>query len=324
MELTPHTPGVPLGFLEKLRVLAACGVAVLLLWTLGWRLAEPVDPRMAVTLTHSGRAVVALWPGLAVLTVVSAAIGTAIVGRRLPEAGALAAAVGLGALSLRGGSMQMLLAYHADEAAGPRRALMWSMALDCLLWTAVMAAAWVSVAAVRHWLWGGPPRTPDAEPVKPEKTAKTSKAAPPAISKPRLGWPALAVTTVVALLVIWSTIARTPVAGIARGQVIASVAGGLYLGALAGRYFTRVTDPTWYVLAAPAAGLIGYIVGLFSSDMGWAQGNIWQPYALLAITPPHDLVRPLPVEYVAVGIIGALSGFWTAERMEHAAELEGS
>ncbi len=71
------------------------------------------------------------------------------------------------------------------------------------------------------------------------------------------------------------------------------------------------------MLAAPAAALIGFILGHISSDMGWTQGNMYQPYAQLATTPPHALVRALPIEYIAVGVAGALGGFWAGERFEH-------
>jgi len=285
--------------------------------------AQPVDPQQALTLTQAGRGILAVWPTLLVLTAVAAGIGTILAGPRLPEAGAFAAGVGLAGLALRGYSMQTVLAYAGSNELGGRRSLMASMAGETLLWAAILAVAWVVADGVRRWLWpdqsaeGGdqesdpPGRGPAAAPQnrKPAAAAATGS-----------GWPAFAVTTVAAALVIWLTIARTPVAEIARGQVYASVAGGLLLGALVARYFTDVPDARWYVLAVPAVALIGYLLGYLNAGMGWTQGSGYQPFAELATTPPHVLVRPLPIEYAAVGLAGALAGFWSGQKIHHAAE----
>ena len=314
----------PLTFFEKLRIGIACAIAILLLWTLGWRMAAPVDPEMAVTFTHSGRAVFATWPTLAILTVIAAAIGTAIVGRRAPEAGALAAAVGLAAMSLRGGTMQELLGYYADGAPGPRRSLMFYMLLDCVLWTGVMAAGWVAITAVRRWLWedGQDVRPLPLPPGPNAKNVPPAPAASPDAASGKAGWAAFAITTVVGVIVIWATISRTPVANVAEKQVFASVCGGLFMGAMAARSLTRVLDATPYVLAAPAVGIIGLVLGYLGADMGWAEGTPYKPYAALATTPPHDLARALPVVYIAVGVIGAVLGYWAGDRVEHVTEEE--
>ncbi len=307
----------PLSFFEKLRVAAAAGIAVLLMTTIGWMVARPADPQMAVTFAYGGRHILAVWPSLLVLTLVSALVGTAIAGRRLPEAGLFAAAVGLAALTLRGASMQTVLGYHATPDLAGRRAVMTAMAFDCLLWASIAAAAWIAVVLAWQWLWqeARPPAEDEPDPKKAPAAGKTAAF--------RAGWPALAVTTVVGLFVIWTTVARTPVATVARGQVIASVAAGMYLGAMAARYFTGVSKAHWYALAPLAAGLIAYLLGYLQADLSWAKGP-WGSYALLTTTPPHALVRPLPVEYIFVGLAGALLGFWSGDRIEHAAEREMS
>jgi hypothetical protein len=319
-----------LTFFEKLRVLAACSVAILLLWTLGWQLAHPSDPGMALTLSRSGARVVAVWPALAVLAAISAAVGTAIIGRRLPEAGVLAAGIGLAAMSLRGGTMQALLGYEAGTQTGTRRALMMSLLLDTVLWTGVMAVAWVAMLMVRRWLWSdmAAPVVDAQEVAAASKGAPAKKGSPPSaaggLKTQAAGYIALGITIVVGLIVIWNTVSRTPVAVVQRNQVIASVAGGLFLGAMAGRYFTGATEPLLYVLAAPAVAIVAFILGHLSSDMSWAQGTIYQPFAALATTPPHDLVRPLPVIYLTVGVAAALGGYWTADRMEKMAQQEST
>lgn len=306
-----------MGFFEMMGILFLPSVvAVFLLRIVGWHVAQPVDPDLAVTLVDSARNFIPVWLGLTLLSAVAASIGTVIAGRRLPEAGVFAAGIGLASLALRGGSMQMVLSYGVSNGQSSRQAVMISMALDCLLWVSIMAVVWVVTALVRKWLWSESPND-SQEGDKPKTSAKPDK--PVSLWA---GWPALAGTTFLAVFIIWATISRTPVASIARGQVIASIAAGLYIGALATRYFTGLNNTYWYALAAPLIGLIAYLLGFLNSDMSWAEGSIYKFYAFLATTPPHDLVRGLPIEYVAVGVAAALAGFWSGERVEHAAEHE--
>lgn len=330
MQENPSLVDPGLGFFEKVRLLAACGVSILLLRTVGWELARPADPQMAVTLSGAGAAILRIWPSLAVLAAICAVIGTVVIGKRLPQAGALVAGVAIAAMSIRGGTMQVLLGYEAGTQTDTRRALMSNLLIDCVLWTGIMAVAWITCIMVHGWLWPSASpveELPATEPAKSGaqgtgKSSSLSKDSNPAVKSQLMGAFALAVTVGVALIVISNTVARTSVAMIEQNQVIASVAGGLFLGAMAGRYFTGVTEPLFYVLAPPIVAVIAFILGYLSSDMSWAQGPPNQYYAQLATTPPHDLVRPLPVLYLTVGVAGALGGYWTADRMERLAQQE--
>lgn len=312
-EAAIHPPDASLSLTEKLRVVLACGVAVLIMCTVGWLVAGPADPLMPVVLVEGWGRVAGVWPALTALTVVCALVGMVMSGRRAPEAGILAAAVGLAGLALRGGSMEALLAYESGADLAGRRALMTRMAFDAVLWAAMLAVAWVALEIARRWLWDDSPDAARAS----EKGAGAGAA--PVWSR---GWPALAITVVVALFLIWLMIARSPVAQSLRGQTIASVAVGLGVGAMAARYFAGVHDPRWYVVAPMVVALIGYLLGYLNAEMNWAQGGPYQPYAALATTPPHNLVRPLPVEYLAVGVAAAMIGYWSGEKIEHAAEQE--
>ncbi|MEP0841922.1 MAG: hypothetical protein HRF43_04340 [Phycisphaerae bacterium] len=318
------TPTPPLGLVEKSRVLLAAGSAIVLFTTVGWAVAEPEDPDMGVTLVVNWGRVLSVWPALTALTAVAAVIGTVLAPRRLVEGGVFAAAVGLAGLALKGGSMQDLLGYVGTATAEGRRALMARLALDTLLWTAVLLAAWVVVAVVRRWLWADDrmyssmPFTGSTEGESaPGAVAAEGPATPAGVQPP--GWPATIVTGLVAVFFIYLTVARTPIAMVARGQVIFSVGMGFYLGAMAGRYFTGVARSHWYLLAVPAAALLGYLIGYLNAGLGWAVGA-WKPFADLATTPPHALVRPLPIEYLAVGVTATLIGFWSGEKMEHVTE----
>jgi hypothetical protein len=307
----------PVGFFDKLRMLVAAGVAVALVGYVGWMVAEPTDPQMGVTFTEGGRSIWATWPSLLVLTVVAAAVGSAVAGPRLPEAGMFAAAIGLAGLALHGGSMQTLLVYEAGADPAGRRHLMVSMAVDAVLWAGLLAVSWVVVGAVGRWLWGN---HADGGPDKPEPPKKSLKNSSSLVDLLGGGPLALAVTSIVAMFVIWMTVARTPVANIARGQVIASVFFGLYLGAMAGRYFTGIDHARYYLPAPFVAALVGFLLGYLQANMAWASAA----YAQLATTPLHALARPLPIEYIGVGLAGTIFGFWSAEKIEQVAGQERS
>lgn len=336
MEAALTQSAAPLGLIEKSRVAAGIGAAALLLYTMGWMVARPTDPELAVTFVRSGRAIAATWPTLAVLTVVAGIVGTVLAGRRLPEAGLLAASVALAALSLRGGSMQVMLANEGATDPAGRQAFMTAMALDTVLWSGMMLAAWVAVSWSWNWIWDNSPASPATQGAattvaatppaagKASGSAKGQKSKPLAAAPPGVGWPALVITALAGILIIWLTVGRTRVANVHRGQTIASVAAGLYLGAMAARYFTGIRDVRWYLLAVPTIGLAAFLVGYLSADMSWAQGTRYQYYIYLATTPVHDLARPLPIEYVAVGTAATLAGFWAGDKVEQVASQEAA
>lgn len=305
MDMSVDTAVAPLKFSERLRVVAGAVVAILLLVYVGRMVALPADSNLAVTFTHSGRLLFTTWPALLGLTVVAGIAGTVIAGRRLAEAGMFAAMAGLAGLALQGGSMQSLLGYAVSPDTESRRSFMMWMGVDCLLWTALMVATWTAMSLIGRWL------SADAEADDPEM-----KSPAPSRSTWTTGWQATVVTAIVAMFIIWLTIARTPVAMIARGQVVAVIFFALYLGAMAARYFTGVSRAHWYVAAVPIVALVGYLVGYLQADMSWAKGP-WAAYKLLATTPPHALVRPLPIEYISIGVAGAIVGLWSGTTVEH-------
>lgn len=305
MESPVTDPPAHVGLVDRTRVALACGLAILMMYGVGWNVVRPVDSMLGLTFTESGRAYFHVWLMMLALAAVTAAIATAVAGKRLPEAGLFATGIGMATMALRGGSMQMILAYCASPTTLGRKALMLSMGRDCILWAAVLGAAWAASALVRRWLWSG------GETAEPATTPKPTT--------PQQGALALATTLIVALVVIWLTIARSPVAQIARGQVIASVAAGLFLGAMAGRTVTAVESTRWYLPAVVLVGLTAYLVGYLQADMRWAS----TAFQALATTPPHDLVRPLPVEYLAVGFPAALAGYWCGDRVEQAGAERG-
>ena len=197
--------------MEKARIVAAMVVAVVLMTTIGWMVASPVDPDMAVSFTTGGRALWTAFPAMLALTVVASLLGTVIAGPRLPESGMLAASVGLVGLALRGGSMQDVLGYCAGTDEASRKALMVRMEMDVVLWAAALVVSWMAVSLAWKWLWVEQPdvaaELPGEVPAKRDKKASAAAEA----GGPRAAWAGWAVTTVLGLFIIWITVARTPV-----------------------------------------------------------------------------------------------------------------
>lgn len=313
----PALAGAPLGLIEKTRVAAAIGASVLILYTMGWIAAQPSDPESAISFVRSGRAIPGIWPALTVLTIVAGIIGTVIAGPRLPEAGLFAAAIGVAGLSIRGGSMCELLANESAILPDARQAFMKAMTVDVALWSALMLATWMAVRWTYRWVWMNEGTLPESQSGAESARSKDAKMAPAAY---QLGWGALIASVILGLFIIWMTAGRDPVSPVLRGQTIAAVAAGLYFGAMGGRYFTGVRDVRWYLLAVPAVALLSCLIGYWSADMVWAQGTHYQYYSSLATTPTHDLARPLPIEFIAVGTAAALAGYWAGDKMEQVAQ----
>jgi hypothetical protein len=184
-----------------------------------------------------------------------------------------------------------------------------------VLWTGVMAAGWIAVALTRRLIWEDEELyNPVPAPARKEEPAKPQSQRP-------AWWPPFIITGMLAAFIIWAANARTPIAAIARGQIIAAVGGGFFLAAMAARYFTGQHRAHWYVLAVPAVALLAWLVGFLNADMSWATG-VWKPFMALKQTPPHALTRVLPIEYLAAGVAGALAGFWSGERVEQVNETD--
>lgn len=302
-----------LTFGDKVRLTAVCALAMALFASVGWTIARPADPFAAVSLLLESRAWPAVLASAVALGAVAAAVATVVVGPVMPEAGSLAAALGLATMSTRGGTMTEVLMYHGTSA-GDRRLLAPILITETFLWLTVVGAAWLVSGIVRGWLNGQSAVAPAAG--SSRRWARMREA----LVHLRDGVLGMVVSAVLACVFISATISRSPESEIQRGQVFFAVgAGFLVAGAIVKQIWPRGAA-CWYGLGVPLAAALGY---------GWAilsplASGVSDYYARLATTPPNDLFRPLPIEYVGVGVAGAILGHWLGQRMHEARAAKGA
>jgi len=84
-----------------------------------------------------------------------------------------------------------------------------------------------------------------------------------------------------------------------RGQVYFTVGGAFFFATAMARSFTGVRNLFWYLPAPFLVGIVGVLLAAARPALG-------DPYDRVNVIPAWALVRPLPVEMVAVGLFGIL------------------
>ena len=149
---TTMIPKQHLSLFEKTVLLSSWAVVGALFLTIGSLVMEPDDPLAAVSMLTKRRAILMVVQ-TAALSAVAAAIATVIAGRLLPDVGTFAAAVGLAAVSLQGGTTANLLAGSASDSVSASGWLAAKLAVESLGWFLVVAAALSMSGVVTRWQW---------------------------------------------------------------------------------------------------------------------------------------------------------------------------
>ena len=136
-------------FAEKLGSWCVWATAAALFLTIGWFAMRPNDPVGAVSVLTRHQPALMLVQAAALAAVV-AGLATVVAGRKLADAGTFAAALGLVAVSLRGGTAEYLLVQGA-EAGGGARELALKFAGEAAAWFVVLLAAPVVSSVVARW-----------------------------------------------------------------------------------------------------------------------------------------------------------------------------
>lgn len=282
MSVTAHPT-----LLEKLSAWSSWVFAGTVFLSVGWMAMAPDDPLNAVSLlTRRGSLLMLLQAGG--LAMVTAALVTVVVGKRLPHAGTFAAGLGLAAASTRGGTTVQMLALGVDGSADFQSSLALRFAVEALQWFVVMLAATATSAVVTQWCHGSAPkrlRTDDA----------TAGYRRPTNASQHFG------ITVVGGFIVFLVLSQGWAArSVQHGQACFVAAATVGIAAYLAYRVAPVGSPVPSLLGAGVLAVIGYIWASFRTA----------PADLPAIVPASPFLRVLPIQMVAVGMAAAVAMYW--------------
>jgi len=298
---------------RRARYLVAIGLGAYLFHTVGWLLVAPtqVPGYATATLllgTPAGGLLAAA--GLLLLLLVCTALSMAVVHPDAPHIGMYCAGLGMAALTIRGGSLQLIASQAQEHQAAA--ALFRNLALESGVWLLIVVAAeltslWLYARVFKNTAWlarlGSSPATPDLlrlhpadQPLVTLTLGRGPAAAPADTLASNAG--ALATTMLVGGLLL-CLLAQTELKGQVLFACLASFAGAAFA---AHQAFPRAhTLAIW--VGVPLTALVG-----FALAGRWAfayPGHVGLP-----------LARALPSDYMAAGLPGAVLGYYSSLRMK--------
>ncbi len=321
---TPH-----LSLLERLGVWLTWALGGVLFLTVGWMAMEPTDPLGPVCVLTS-KSGVAMLAQAAALVVVCAGVCTLIAGRSVVDVGTFAAALGLAAVSLRGGTTEYLLVYGDGSPDGvmPTGVLAIRFAAASVGWMAVMLVAPIVSLFVMRWCFGsssdvaaGDPN--EGDPVRLvlcasdipslDLSAGTIRAPQTPLADGLLH---TAVATGVGLMAFNVLTTGASLRAIQHGQSCFVVAASVWLACYFAHRISPVRSAFWSILAVGLMALFGYLWSALRSGGGGLPPNI----------PDSSFMRVLPIQFVSVGTATALSVLWSMHvaMVEHTTPKDAS
>ena len=277
---------------NRLLLTIAATLACLLFWFAGQWFHIPEHPgfEMSLAVQPSPAMDLAL---TGIVLCAATAVGTAVAGTIRFDAGLFAGAIGLAALSSRGGPMR----YVTQSAAG--RGVFLGMAIEILVLGALLGLAWFGLWLLyrRGRLAGDALR--DGLVDQPHATGERVFAL-------------LVQSAVTAALVL--LLAQTD----EKKQVLAAVCIASFCATLVAYAVSPVRPSVWYWAGPIVVGAFGYLIAYFTyagtPPVMWKNGAGGGALAALA--------RPLPLDYASLGTAGAIAGYWTSRQWQRAKELE--
>ena len=293
-----------------------CGAGAVFL-TVGWEAVSLRDPMAAVSVLITPDAL-PTWVQLIMLAGVTSAIATIVLGRILPDAGVFAASFGLAVLGLRGGTTEYILMQRADAQSIAPGSLTVQLVTETLAWVLVLLTAVIVSAATSRWFFGTPTwhehlsggHLPivgrwlggQADP-QVQTDAHPGESAdhvvPYGAGLRHTAFVAVAMFVLMSLMSVDS--AHRP---ILHGQVCFVVAAAAWIATYYGFRFFPVRSALWSLLAIPLVSVLAYLWS------GVIPAESTQPANL----PVSAMLRPLPVQYVAVGFASVMAAFWCVHR----------
>lgn len=302
---------------ERIATLASWALGGALFLTVGWSAMQPDDPVGPVSaLARRDGLMMLMQAGL--LAGVTAALATLIAGRRLADAGTFAAALGLAAVSLRGGTAEYFLVQGADVSRSFEHGVARTFVLEALGWIAVIILTIGVSAAVVRWCFGrrvgsgaaplGTAHLGDPQPTTAPLPAgfdglgvsvRLFGVSPGAQTTAADGIRHMLIAAGVGLAMITLLSAGLSFRSIQHGQVCFVVAAAVCIGTYVGYRFVPVRSVLWSILAVGLVALVGYIWGaLRPAALG-----------LPPSIPSAHVMRILPIQFISVGTAAAIATF---------------
>ena len=301
-----------LSLLDKTATFGSWLIAGALFLTVGWFALEPDDPQGAVSMLARSGSLMMLVQAIA-LAAVAAGLVTVIAGQKLADVGTFAVAIGLAAVSLRGGTATFLLLRGAEQSEGFEQGLAIKFVLEAVGWFVVVMVAAGASAAVMRWCFGGyePPGSSSDE------LRSIASRSMLAYDLPRLGgawFSALpeeqtpvadglkhTLVAVVAGLVGMTVLsAGLSTRSIQHGQACFVVAAAVYFASYFSCRIVPVRSALWLIFAVGLMALVGYL---------WS--CLLDPESPANIPSSH-FMRVLPIQFISVGTAAAIAQFWSS------------
>jgi len=285
-------------------------IAAGLFATVGWMAVQPADPLAAVSLLTCPRPTAGVVQ-IVLLAAIVSGVGTVMIGRRLPDAGVFAAALGMAVLSLRGDTTTYLLLSVADQPGSSLGSLAWSLAFEGLVWFVPIVAALIVATLVLRW-FGADGSSPTAGVFRGMALTEIrpwSNGVPAEVRGKRTHLKGVCATGVClgAAAVLFLLLATgSPNRSIQHGQACFAVAAAFYLATLLAYEVFPARTALWGCLAVPllAVGAYAYAAVTAPSE---AAGRV-------PSVPPSTFYRALPLQYVSVGTAAVIAAFWSVRR----------
>ncbi len=276
--------------IRRVRFLSAMAVSVTIFWHVGRWAASPADPAAPITLMGVDQGVIAMAELLG-LGVIASGLAMAICGPGSADRGALAIAIGLAALGLRGTQLDSFVLYRlgvgeepgSDVSAFPAVALV----AETWLWLALIAVGFVVGKWVQSWF---------------EAEGSRGAAATKSIDQPpdiRQGLGAIAVVSLVAWLIV-SYAMGDEANPLLKGQIYFCVGMAFLIGSMMANWLFRLHSRVWLLVSVALVATAAY---LFAGPDAPALAAASQKGTYLVL---RSVVRPLPIEYAALGAVGVL------------------
>jgi len=197
------------------------------------------------------------------------------------EGGLFCAAVGLGALSTRGGSIRYTL------MDSPGSGVFLRLLIELVLLFAFVGVGWLTLHVLR-----------DMRLLRAEPHGDDDLDAMPGQGALALG------AQIILMIVLMLLFAQTD----EKSQVIGSVALSAFLAALGAHSLFPARPSLWFWVTPLIVGAVGYV-------FAWSSGNTLPGGAVGGLMPA--LARPLPLDYASAGVAGSIFGYWTSRRWQY-------